>query len=93
VRETERPANPLYCNDLRKGVEGDRGLVCGAEAYESVGIGPAGYPGVGITYCRTSLGSSPDRQRTASTEPSCTEIRPSPVAPPLGFSWSMASKA
>jgi hypothetical protein len=55
-------------------VEGDLGPAWGAEAYQSVGIGLGGYPGVGITYCRTSLGSSPDRQRTASTEPSSTEI-------------------
>jgi hypothetical protein len=51
-----------------------KGLACDAEAYQSVGIGPGDYLGVGIPYCRTSLGSSPDRQRTASTEPSCTEI-------------------
>ena len=73
--------------------KGDGGLFCVAEGYESVGIGPEGYPGGGDRYCRTSLGGSPERQRTESTEPSCTEIRPSPVSPPLGFSWSMASKA
>jgi len=87
------PVTPLTAATCEMAIEGDRGLACGVEAYESVGIGLGGYPAVGIAYCRTSLGSSPDRQRTASTEPSCTEIRPSPVAPPLGLSWSMASKA
>jgi hypothetical protein len=85
--------SPLTAMTCEKVTEGDGGLGCSVGGPRKRRIGLEGYPGVGIAYCRTSLGSSPDRQRTASTEPSCTEIRPSPVAPPLGLSWSMASKA
>ena len=55
-------------------IEGDLGRLGVRRPTKVSESGLGGYPGVGITYCRTSLGSSPDRQRTASTEPSCTEI-------------------
>ena len=84
----------LTCKDLRKTVAVRWGTSFWAGDCEIVGTGGEGYLGVGIAdYCRTSVGAWPDRQRTASTEPSSTAIRPSPLAPPLGFSWSMASKA